>query len=486
MVLGLLPGANDFRHRWPVAKLEKQEKRHRRLGASEQKKSKMKALSLMAAGLGLAALAGAIQARADVITDWVQIMLQVEHVENVSPLPGSRAATIVQASVFDAINGIERRFEPIHVAPEAPPGASRRAAAIQAAYTALVGLYADQQPQLDADLASSLASLTDSDEDEEGQSVSRGIAWGQSVAEAILAWRSTDGFSTPLPPFLGGTAVGEWRPTPPDFSPGAGRSFATMTPWVMTSFSQFRPAGPPSLTSAVYTADFMEVDAMGGAVSALRTPDESLAAEFWDSANGTYFWNSLAVRLAAERHTTLSENARLFAWMNLATADSRIACWDTKYAYLFWRPITAINLADIDGNPLTTVDPSWTTFLGYTPPFPEYPSGHATESSAATTVLAHFFGEDTHFYVDSDWMPGVTRSFTSFSAAVDEVKNARVWGGIHFRNSCNVGQATGQNVADFVLENAARPAHEAGGLGSLNYRGGPGAGGAAAQSGHVE
>src|SRR5262249_23093846 len=150
-----------------------------------------------------------------------------------------------------------------------------------------------------------------------------------------------------------------------------------------------------------------------------RSADQSLGAVFWASANGAYFWNSLAQRLSAQKHLTLSENARLFASLNLAMADARIACWDAKYTYLFWRPITAITLADTDGNPDTIADPDWTPMLGGTPPHPDYPSGHSTESGAACAVLADYFGEETHFFVDSDWMPGVTRTFNSFSAALE-------------------------------------------------------------------
>ncbi len=215
----------------------------------------------------LAATASSISGAvgADEVTDWNGIMLQAAHdaVPPTSPLVMTRVAAIVQASVFDAVNGIERRYTPIHVAPAAPPGASRRAAAIQAAYASLVRLYPSQKSTFDTKLADSLAAIADEEADEHSESIARGVEWGQTVADAIWAWRSADGFTPPPPPFLGGLAVGQWRPTPPAFLPGAGPQFATMATWVIESASQFRPAGPPDLASARYAADFTETKTMG-------------------------------------------------------------------------------------------------------------------------------------------------------------------------------------------------------------------------------
>jgi membrane-associated phospholipid phosphatase len=231
-----------------------------------------------------------------------------------------------------------------------------------------------------------------------------------------------------------------------------------MTPFVLESPSQFRPAGPPALTSNGYTADYEESKSMGSATSTTRTADQTLLAEFWNASNPSYFWNAVAINLGAERHTTMSENARLLALVNLALLDARIACWDAKKAYVFWRPITAITLGDSDGNPATIGDPAWTPLLA-TPDHPDYPSGHSCVSGAALTVLAHFFGEHTSFTVDSDVMTGVTRSFSSFSAASSEVNDARVFGGIHFGTAVNDGRATGETVAKYFLEHAALQIH---------------------------
>jgi hypothetical protein len=409
----------------------------------------------------LAGLAGglATAAWADEVTDWNRIMFEAAHVAPAtSPLVMTRVGAIVQASVFDAVNGIERRYAPVHVDPAAPPGASRRAAAVQAAYAALARLYPAQKSALDEKLAASLAAISSGPAVENSESIARGIDWGQAVADSIWAWRSTDGFTPPPPPFLGGTNVGEWRPTPPGFLPGAGPQFAYMTPWAIDSPSQFRPVGPPALTSAQYTADFDETKSMGSLSSSTRTADQTLASRFWNASTAVYYWDTIALTLSAEHHATLSENARLLALVNVAMADAAIACWEAKYHYVFWRPVTAIPLADTDGNPDTLADPSWAPLLT-TPNFPEYPSGHSTVSGAAATVLASFFGDATSFSVDSDVMSGVIRSFASFSAALNEVRDARVFAGIHYRTACADGQATGTAVAGYILANSLQPVH---------------------------
>jgi membrane-associated phospholipid phosphatase len=420
------------------------------------KENSMKTFSKIT--LAAAVLAFAPGVRADEVTDWNQNMLHAALVAKTSPMVTSRVGALVQTAVFDALNGIERRYKPIHVTADAPRHASRRAAVAQAAYTILVDLFPAQKPDLDAKLAASLAALMDGDGDADEESVLRGVGWGQSVADAIWTWRSTDGFTPAPPPFLGGTAVGEWRPTPPAFAPGATPQFATMTPWGIQAPSQFRPGGPPALSSDRYATVFNETKSMGSALSTLRTADQTLFSKFWNSSTVTYDWNTIAVELANQRHFTMSENAHLLALLNMAIADAVIACWNAKYYYVSWRPVTAIPLADTDGNPATDADPTWTPLL-ITPAHPEYPSGHSTTSSAAATVLAHFFGEHSSFTVDSDVMLGVTRSFTSFSAAQDEIANARIFGGIHFRTACDDGRVTGQKVADYILEHSALQIH---------------------------
>jgi membrane-associated phospholipid phosphatase len=410
-------------------------------------------------------------ARADDVTDWNQHMLRAGTVGGTSPLVMGRVAAIVQASVFDAVNGIDRKYMPVHVPPGATAGASRRAAIVEAAYTALVALYPAQKSTFDARLAVSLTAIG-SDPHETSSGIASGIAWGQAAANGILSWRAGDGFTPAPAPFLGGMAVGEWRPTPPGFLPGAGPQFAYMTPWSISAPSQFRPNGPPDLTSARYTADFNETKMMGSISSPIRTADQTIYAWFWAQSTATYLWNHLADSLIergdrdededsgrrGERHNSLLENARVLALLDLAMADAGIACWEAKYHYVFWRPVTAIPLADTDGNPATSPDPSWMPLFA-TPNHPEYPSGHSTVSGAAAVVLASFFGEKKHFTMDNDLLIGVTRSYGSFSEALDEVRNARIFAGIHFRSACDDGQTIGTQVADWVLDHSLLPVH---------------------------
>jgi membrane-associated phospholipid phosphatase len=397
-------------------------------------------------------------AHADEVTEWNKILFESVLAANTNPLVTSRVAAIVQASVFDAVNGIERRYSSIHVEPDAPRGASSRAAAVQAAYASLTKLYPAQKATLDVKLAASLAGISSGAAAEHSESIARGIEWGQAVADAIWDWRSTDGFTPNPPPFTGGNAVGQWRPTPPANAPGAGPQFAYMTPWVINSPSQFRPAGPPALASAEYTADFNETKSVGNLTSPLRTADQTLYSLFWNVSTASYYWNAIALSLSAERHLTLSENARLLALLDITFADAAIACWDAKYHYVFWRPVTAIPLAATDGNPATTEDANWMPLFA-TPAHPEYPSGHSTVSGSAGAVLASYFGDNSPFSVTSNVMLGVTRSYPSFSAALEEIKNARIYAGIHFRTACDHGQAVGIAVANYVLNNACQPIH---------------------------
>ena len=396
---------------------------------------------------------------ADEITDWNTIMFQVAHVAATSPLAMTRNAAIVQAAVYDAVNGIDRRFTSVHVEPAAEPGASRRAAAVQAAYATLVKLYPAQKiTMLDPALTASMNAVASSSAVENSVSIARGAAWGQTVADAIWAWRSTDGIATIVPPVLGGPAAGQWRPTPPAFLPGAGPQFATVTPWVIASPSAFRPAGPAALDSARYALELNETLTIGRSNSAIRTADQTLFSQFWNSTTASYLWDQIAVSIAGARHLTLSENARLLATLNVAMADAAIGCWDAKYRFVFWRPITAIPLAASDGNGGTTADATWTPLLT-TPNHPEYPSGHSCISGAAGRVLGGYFGEDVSFTVTSDAaaMAGVVRTFSSISSSTDEVKNARVFAGIHFRSACDDGQTLGVSVADDVMTRAFRP-----------------------------
>ena len=408
----------------------------------------------------------------DPVLEWMKITNDTIIAAGTNPLFTSRQVALVSASVFDAVNGISRRYDPIHVTAKAPGNASRRAAAIQAAYTILIKLYPALTPSLTTQRDASIAAITSVPESERGESIQSGVVWGQTVAEAIWDWRSTDGFNpNPAPPFLGvlgrtdlPIASGVWRPTPKaDGSagnPGAGPQFASMTPWVMLRPNQFRPDAPyPLLTngqfdfsSPAYLADYEETKSKGAYSGGARTSDESELALFW-AGNTALFWIRIASQMSAAQQLTLTENAHLFALLNLAMADAGIACWDAKYRFVLWRPITAIREGSVDQ------DPSWKPWLDFypagTPAHPEFPSGHSTVSGAAALILASVFGDNTPFTIDSDVRPGV-RSFASFSAALAEIHDARVFGGIHWRTACRVGSAVGEAVARYTLTHAMR------------------------------
>lgn len=420
---------------------------------------------LVAAIVAASALTQGV-ARADEVTDWTEQMLRANVIAGTSPLNVTRGAAIVQTAIFDAVNGIEKRYTHIRVAPAAAAGASKNAAAMQAAYATLVALFPTQKPAFDSRKA---VSMTEIGARESAASIASGIAWGQTVADAILLWRSTDGFTPAPPPFLGGMAPGQWRPTPPGFASGAGPQFAYMATWAIQSPSQFGPTGPPALTSTRYATDFNETKTMGSATSTLRTPDQTVASWFWASSTATYIWNTVALSLLDDRRgwdddwkerwhgrhgNSLVSHARLLALIQVAMADAAIGCWESKYNHVFWRPVTAIPLADTDGNAATVPDAAWTPLFA-TPAHPEYPSGHSCISGAATGVLAEFFGDRTRFVAESDTMLGVTRSFRSFSSSLEEVKNARIFAGIHFRAATEDGTVLGANVAEYVLEHVA-------------------------------
>jgi hypothetical protein len=394
---------------------------------------------------------------ADEVTDWNKAMLQATLTAPAIPAPVAiRAAAIVQAAVFDAVNGIDRSYMPLYVRPGASAAASKRAAAVQAAYVTLVKLFPNQKATLDEQRAASLAGITDS-----SNAIEQGLSWGQNVADEIWAWRSQDGFSNVLPPYLGGTEPGQWRPTPPALAPGLVPQLATTTPWVILSPSQFRPQGPVALTSDQYTADLNEVKRMGSSTNSARTAEQTLYANFWQAGHPPDNFDQVITSLAEQHQFPMSKTAWSLALVNIAMADSAIGCYDAKYQYNFWRPVTAIRLADSDGNEATAPDAGWTPLI-VTPPHPDYLSGHSCATAAATRILSQIFGEMTSFSVGSTAMPGVTRKFYSFSAALEEVKNARILAGIHFRTACVDGAALGYAVADYVTAHAMLPLEEHG------------------------
>jgi PAP2 superfamily len=394
----------------------------------------------------------------DPVLEWIGVMNTTVLRAGTAPNVTGRVVALVSASVFDAVNGIEPRFRPLHVKPDAPHNASQRAAAIQAAYVILMNFYGTQQGAiLTGQHDASLAALAST---EKPESIAAGVAWGQSVADAIWAWRLTDGFAPTPPPFFGvqsiaGTpnSLGFWRPTPPANASGATPQLATITPWVLTRPSQFRLPPPLALNNQEYADDLNEVRNMGSLSSASRSSEQTEVALFW-ALNTPLAWDRIAAQLSAARGLSLTENAHLFAVLNVTLADAIIACWDSKYRYIFWRPVTAIRAGAAPGDPDVNWRPLLDSLTG-TPPHPEYPSAHSTYSGAAAFILAAAFGENTAFSLTSEIRPG-TRSYASFSEAIAEIADARVFGGIHLRSSCAQGNSLGRAVADYVSRHVMR------------------------------
>jgi hypothetical protein len=411
------------------------------------------------AALAIVALAAGLPATpvsaADEVIDWNQILVSALTATNTSPQNAGRIAAMTHAAVFDAVNGIDRRYASYFVTDDAPRGASPRAAAVQAAFVVLKTLLPAQAVGLERQRDASIAAIRN-----HGDSVEGGIAWGEFVANALLTERSTDGFPNGGVPDNGSLATGEWRPEaglPPAGQPAVTPWLAVLRPFAMPTPDHFRPAGPPALTSAQYASDFEEVKSLGRVSGSTRTPEQTVIAFFWTD-NTISHWNRIAETVAQDRHMTLVEQARVFALLNIAMADAGIGVFDAKYLYRFWRPFSAIPLADTDGNPATEKESTWKSLVA-TPNHQEYPSGHGGLSGAAARVLGELFGDHTTFTHRTDTAPFAPRTHHSFSDAADEANNSRVYGGIHFRTAVRDGRILGDNVGSLVVNDLLRPLH---------------------------
>jgi membrane-associated phospholipid phosphatase len=390
------------------------------------------------------------------VIDWNRVLLSIVRTPGAQPasIQPTRNFAILHTAIYDAVNSIDRSHEPYLVLVPAPHDASATAAADAAAHTALVGLYPAQQDALDADYTAELSKVPD------GRAKDEGIRVGETVARDLLTIRATDGSNIPAPAFTPGSAPGDYRPTPPDFSSPVFTTWGQVTPFVLRSGDQFRPPAPAPLSSVASAAAIGEVQSLGSATSTTRTAEQTQIGTFW-SPPIQNFWNEIAQQVALAHHTDLPTTARLFAALDLSFADSAIAFYDAKYTFQRWRPITAIRMADTDGNPTTVADPTWLPLAGITPADPSYPGAHSTISAAGADVLASFFGDHQRFSVTSPALPGVTRSFTSFSAAAREAGLSRIYAGVHTRIDHEAGIELGRDVADFVLHNALLPGRHA-------------------------
>jgi hypothetical protein len=392
------------------------------------------------------------------VVDWNQLLLSIVNTPGAQPagIQPTRNFAIVHAAIYDAVDAIDRTHEPYLISVRAPRDASESAAADAAARTALDGLYPAQRSTIDGQYASELAKVAD------GPAKDQGIRLGEQVANDLLAIRADDGSSVTAPPFVPATAPGSFRPTPPNFPPPVFTNWGQVTPFVLDSGDQFRPAPPQPLTGEAYADAINEVQLVGSATSTTRTPEQTEIGAFWTPPIQN-FWNQIADEVAVAHHSDLPTTARLFAALNLSFADSAIAFYDAKYTYQLWRPVTAIRLADTDGNDDTTADPNWLPLAGNTPADPSYPGAHSTISAAGADVLAAFYGDHQSFSVTSPALPGVTRSFDSFAAAAEEAGISRIYAGVHTRLDHVAGLTLGKDVANFVLHSALLPAHDSSG-----------------------
>ena len=417
--------------------------------------------SLFAAALVLVGLGANLRVHADMVTDWNLNLEKAAKVAAQLPPIESRTAAIVQVAVFDAVNGITRKYEPYFVTERAPGGARLEAAAAQAACTALKALYPAQAATFNSELADSIAGIPGHQGN--SQSIARGLAWGEHVANLILAVRSLDGFSATLPGYFGSTTIpGVWRSLPtatnPDGTlPAVLPQYRFIIPFALASPHQFRPGPPPALTSVLYASDVNTVKDLGRVNSATRTADQTKLAQLWQAVSIVDLFRGVRAVLPPE--ASLDDNARLFALLGMTSCDALIAVFDAKYTYNLWRPYHAIRLANTDGNPLTDADPTWTALV-FAPRHQEYPSAHSIATGGFMRVLTLVLGDEHPFTLSSPGFPSFTWTFDRFSDAAAQVKQARVWAGIHYPNSCNVGGAMGVAIGDYVVENVLRPLEE--------------------------
>ena len=387
-------------------------------------------------------LAGAARlATADVITDWNERVVAAGYVARQGPPQHTRIVAMVHLAMFEATNSIDGRYRPYRARLAAEPGASREAAAAVAAHYLLVRLYPDQKKEMDKALQASLAAIADED------AKAKGIRLGERAGAAMLAERTNDGAAGPdtYRPF---TAPGKYVPT---VLPAASH-WGAVRPFALKSGDQFRPATPYALTSPQWAQDYNEVKRMGSKAGSARSPEQSGIAQFWE-LTGAATYNPLVRQLAAMKRLDTVDDARLFALVSMAAADALIAVFDAKYTYNFWRPVTAIRNGDLSGNGAIERDPAWEPFIP-TPMHPEYPCAHCITQSAVAGVLESFFGDEIPpVKLTSTTAPGASRSFARLSDFVNEVINARVYDGVHYRTSGEVGADMGRKIAHYTLTN---------------------------------
>ena len=388
---------------------------------------------------------------ASVISEWNQIGANTIAAD--PPIIGHPQALLymgfVQAAVYDAVVGIAGRYEPYRFDQHAPHPSSAQAAAVAAAHQVLVTYFSYAQTTLDADYASSLAQIPD------GKAKTNGVAFGVRAADNLIALRAHDGRDAPIF-FTQPPAPGVWRPTPPGFLSMFDPWLGFVTPLLVKSAFQFAPPPPPALTSSRYTRDFNESKAYGSLTSTVRTPDQTATALFFSGSSFIQF-NAMLRDQATVRNLDIVDAARMFAAADMSVADGVITVWRAKYDYGLWRPITAINLADTDGNPDTIADPTWVPLIT-TPAYPEYPSGYNMFAATTTGALDELFHTDhLNLSLISSAVPNVVRHYDTGSAVRTDVVNGRIWQGIHFRSGDEASRNLGLRLSDWTVDHYFQP-----------------------------
>jgi hypothetical protein len=413
------------------------------LSLTQPRRHRPPVLVALALALGL----GCSIMHADPVTDWNVTAFDTFKAANIGGNPQIRALAIMHVAMSDAVNTVQNRYTRHALGVPLDPAASAQAAVAAAARGVLVKLAPTQAAKVDAVYGAALGPLPD------GPGKTAGVAIGEQAAAAAIAERADD--ATNLPDtYRPVAAPGVWIPTtPPLFA-----EYARAKPWVFARADQFRPGPPPALASAVYARDYNETKELGGAKSTRRTPQQTEAVKFWTQPNLSSVWFEAARQISAAKGLDLADNARLFAWLSMAAANSFIVDWDAKFHYNFWRPVTAIRNGDLDGNDATEREAGWTP-LNATPMHPEYPSQAAILGSVSRVVIETVFGPGAgpRIVVTDNAEPKVTRQFEDFAAVVEETRVVRIWGGIHFRNSLDVSDVIGRRAAEHVVANSIRP-----------------------------
>jgi hypothetical protein len=382
---------------------------------------------------------------AAIVVAWNRELLHIVQIPGAQPatVHQTRSYALLHAAMYDAVVSITGDGLPYLVSVDAPGGARPDAAAAAAGHATLVALYPAMKPELDRLLADELGLIPG------GRPRTRGVDVGEKVAALLLAARAHDGSAATPAPFVAGTLPGDYRSTPPNFPTPIFSGWGSVTPFVLRNGAQFRPAPPPALSSAAYARAINEVKSLGQDTSTTRTANETVIGKFWAPPIWNT-WNAIAEDAAVAHHADLERTAAVFAALNLSFADSAISMYDAKYHYQLWRPVTAIRLADTDGNPATVGDPTWTP-LAVTAADPSYPGAHSTISAAGATVLSAFFGDRDDIQVSSGALPGVVRTFDRYSDVATEAGLSRIFAGQHTRIDHQAGTQLGSDVAHFVL-----------------------------------